>query len=64
VFIEFATYWGHVTVWMTARNMVLIAVGILALVFGTASSVTDILAMYEPIAAKAVAANVTSVITQ
>jgi len=46
VIIEFATYWDNVTLWMTLRNMVLIAVGVLALVFGTASSVTEILNSY------------------
>jgi len=40
--IEFATYWDEVTVWMAARNVVLIAVGVLALVFGTANSIADI----------------------
>lgn len=46
VIIEFATYWDNVTIWMTVRNVVLIAVGLLALVFGTASSVTEIFSTY------------------
>jgi len=46
VIIEFATYWDRVTFWMVARNVVLIAVGLLALVFGTASSVTEIIQKY------------------
>jgi len=48
VVIEFATFSDNVTVWMTVRNVVLIVVGILALVFGTASSITEILVMYAP----------------
>ncbi|XP_001951501.1 proton-coupled amino acid transporter-like protein pathetic [Acyrthosiphon pisum] len=46
--IEFATYWDEVTVWMTIRNLVLIVVGVLALVFGTANSIADIIAAYDP----------------
>lgn len=61
VIIEFATYWDKVTVWMTIRNVILIAVGVLALVFGTASSVTDILRMYEPEVGKVIEANGTLV---
>jgi proton-coupled amino acid transporter len=49
VIIEFATYWDKVTVWMTIRNAVLIAVGILALVFGTSNSVADIITAYVPV---------------
>lgn len=49
VIIEFATYWDKVTVWMTIRNAVLIAVGILALVFGTSNSVADIIDAYVPV---------------
>ncbi|VVC32586.1 Hypothetical protein CINCED_3A023910 [Cinara cedri] len=60
VAIEFATYWDNVTVWMTIRNVVLIAVGILALVFGTASSVTEILEMYGPEKAKTIISNATA----
>lgn len=46
VVIEFATFWDNVTVFMTIRNALLIVVGILALVFGTNSSVVDIMKMY------------------
>lgn len=48
VVIEFATFSENVTLWMTARNVVLIIVGILALVFGTASSIKEILDVYAP----------------
>lgn len=48
VVIEFATYSDNVTVWMIVRNTVLIIVGVLALVFGTARSVTDIIVAYVP----------------
>lgn len=57
VFIEFATYWEKVTVWMTLRNLVLIAVGTLSLVFGTANSITDILNAYSPVAQEIIKAN-------
>jgi len=46
VVIEFTTYWDNVTVWMTVRNTVLIAVGIMALIFGTANSIVDIITTY------------------
>lgn len=46
--IEFATYWDKVTAWMVVRNAVLIAVGILALVFGTSNSVLEIINTYMP----------------
>lgn len=46
VVIEFATFSENVTIWMTVRNVVLIIVGILALVFGTASSFSEILEIY------------------
>ncbi|XP_025203232.1 proton-coupled amino acid transporter-like protein pathetic [Melanaphis sacchari] len=54
VVIEFATYWDNITIWMTVRNAVLIAIGIMALIFGTASSITDIITAYEPNAAQTV----------
>ncbi|KAL4105263.1 hypothetical protein QTP88_020520 [Uroleucon formosanum] len=57
--IEFATYWDEVTVWMTVRNAVLIAVGVLALVFGTANSIADIVAAYGPAQAVTCAINST-----
>jgi proton-coupled amino acid transporter len=50
VVIEFATYWDKVTIWMTIRNAVLIAVGFLALVFGTSNSVFQIISTYGPAA--------------
>ncbi|CAH1709918.1 proton-coupled amino acid transporter-like protein pathetic isoform X1 [Aphis gossypii] len=49
VIIEFATYWDKVTVWMTIRNAVLIAVGFLALVFGTSNSVFQIISAYSTV---------------
>lgn len=60
--IEFATYWDEVTIWMIIRNVVLIAVGILALVFGTANSIADIIAAYDP--AQAVTCVINSTLTQ
>ncbi|KAF0750940.1 Uncharacterized protein FWK35_00027821, partial [Aphis craccivora] len=48
VVIEFATYWDNVTIWMTVRNTVLVTIGIMALIFGTISSVTDIITAYKP----------------
>lgn len=62
VFIEFATYWNDVTIWMTLRNVVLIIVGILALVFGTVNSVADIIAAYDP--AQAVKCAINSTLTE
>ncbi|XP_025207281.1 proton-coupled amino acid transporter-like protein pathetic [Melanaphis sacchari] len=62
VMIEFATYWNDVTVWMTIRNAVLIAVGILALIFGTASSIADIISTYDP--AQAVKCAINSTLTE
>ncbi|XP_050540867.1 proton-coupled amino acid transporter-like protein pathetic isoform X2 [Daktulosphaira vitifoliae] len=46
VIIELATCWDNVTLWMKFRNFVLIIVGIMALIFGTSSSVSDILKLY------------------
>lgn len=43
VLIEFATYWDNVTVFMVVRNVVLIVIGFLALVFGTTNSIEEIL---------------------
>ncbi|XP_026818256.1 proton-coupled amino acid transporter-like protein pathetic [Rhopalosiphum maidis] len=63
VVIEFATYWENTTVWMTVRNTVLIAIGIIALIFGTASSVTDIITAYEPYATQAVKSSINSTLT-
>ncbi|XP_050433002.1 proton-coupled amino acid transporter-like protein pathetic isoform X2 [Adelges cooleyi] len=48
VVIEFATCWENVTLWMKFRNSLMIIVGILALVFGTSSSISEIAAMYLP----------------
>lgn len=48
VVIEFATFWDNVTIWMTVRNAVLITIGIMALIFGTINSVTDIITAYKP----------------
>ncbi|CAH1733362.1 proton-coupled amino acid transporter-like protein pathetic isoform X1 [Aphis gossypii] len=62
VLIEFATYWNDVTIWMTLRNVVLIIVGILALVFGTVNSVADIIAAYDP--AQAVKCAINSTLTE
>ncbi|KAE9525457.1 hypothetical protein AGLY_014257 [Aphis glycines] len=62
ILIEFATYWNNVTIWMTLRNVVLIIVGILALVFGTVNSVADIIAAYDP--AQAVKCAINSTLTE
>ncbi|XP_026816116.1 LOW QUALITY PROTEIN: proton-coupled amino acid transporter-like protein pathetic [Rhopalosiphum maidis] len=62
VIIEFATYWDDVTIWMSVRNAVLIAVGFLALVFGTANSVADIITAYDP--AQAVKCAINSTLTE
>jgi len=63
VVIEFATYWENTTVWMTVRNTVLIAIGIIALIFGTVSSITDIITAYEPYATQAVRSSINSTLT-
>jgi len=60
--IEFATYWDDVTAMMTIRNLLLITVGILALVFGTANSIADIIAAYGP--AESVTCDINSTLTQ
>lgn len=60
--IEFATYWDDVTAMMTIRNLLLITVGILALVFGTANSIADIIATYGP--AQSVTCAINSTLTQ
>jgi len=62
VIIEFATYWDDVTIWMSVRNAVLISVGFLALVFGTANSVVDIITAYNP--AQAVKCAINSTLTE
>lgn len=64
VVIEFATYWDRVTVWMTIRNALLISVGILALVFGTSNSVTDIITAYVPVPELPINATVTRTAAQ
>ncbi|CAI6359593.1 unnamed protein product [Macrosiphum euphorbiae] len=60
VLIEFTTYWDNVTVWMTVRNAVLIVVGLMALIFGTINSITDIITAYEPNATWAVHSTINS----
>lgn len=54
VLIEFSTFWHDVTVWMVTRNVCLIFIGILALVFGTKDSIADILKETAPVVAQAV----------
>jgi len=60
VLIEFTTYWDNVTVWMTVRNAVLIVVGLMALIFGTINSITDIITAYEPNATRTVHSTINS----
>ncbi|KAL5237915.1 hypothetical protein ACI65C_005325 [Semiaphis heraclei] len=46
VVIEFTTFWDNVTIWMTVRHLVLIVVGVMALIFGTANSIAEIITTY------------------
>ena len=63
VIIELNTNWENVTFWMTIRNAVLIAVGIMALIFGTANSIADIITTYKSDDIQAIKSTMNSTLT-